>query len=320
MTTPSKVIPVGSMWSNNGGALTTLAVNPTTAGDILVLATASYGNSDLVTAVSGGGVTTWTELIYALPSGGEGQTSLWWGVITSPGPSTITITTSATYFNFLVCQQFTMGGAGIWTADVVSPLAVGLSPIAIAIDSTSTFAYVANNVGNSVTKINLSTFATVGSALAVGSSPIAIAIDSTNTYAYVANFTGNSVTKINLSTFTAVGSALTVGSNPVSIAIDPAGAYAYTANYGGTVTKINLSTFATVGSALTVGSGPFSIAIDPTGTYAYVANYGGNSVTKINLSTFLTVGSALTVGSYPYSIAIAPSTDNTGNFLPFMVL
>jgi hypothetical protein len=117
MTTPSKVIPVGSMRSNNGVALTTLAVNPTTAGDILVLATASYGYSDLVTAVSGGGVTTWTELIYALPSGGEGSTSLWWGVITSPGPSTITITTLATYFNFLVCQQFTMGGAGVWTAD-----------------------------------------------------------------------------------------------------------------------------------------------------------------------------------------------------------
>ena len=81
------------MRSNNGVALTTLAVNPTTAGDILVLATATYGNSDLVTAVSGGGVTTWTELIYALPSGSgaEGSTSLWWGVITSPGPSTITI-------------------------------------------------------------------------------------------------------------------------------------------------------------------------------------------------------------------------------------
>ena len=224
MTTPSKVIPVGSMRSNNGVALTTLAVNPTTAGDILVLATASYATSDdFVTAVSGGGVTTWTELIYALPSGSgaEGSTSLWWGVITSPGPSTITITTLATYFNFLVCQQFTMGGAGIWTADVVSPLAVGLSPIAIAIDSTSTFAYVADNVGNTVTKINLSTFATVGTALAVGSSPIAIAIDSTNTYAYVANNGDNSVTKINLSTFTAVGSALTVGSGPVSIAIAP---------------------------------------------------------------------------------------------------
>jgi hypothetical protein len=117
MTTPSKVIPVGSMRSNNGVALTTLAVNPTTVGDILVLATASYATSDLVTAVSGGGVTTWTELVYALPSGGEGQTSLWWGVITSPGPSTITITTLAAYFNFLVCQQFTMGGAGVWTAD-----------------------------------------------------------------------------------------------------------------------------------------------------------------------------------------------------------
>ncbi|MGP8179653.1 MAG: YncE family protein, partial [Acidimicrobiales bacterium] len=175
MTTPSKVIPVGSMLSNNGVALTTLAVNPTTAGDILVLATASYGNSDLVTAVSGGGVTTWTELIYALPSGGDGQTSLWWGVITSPGPSTITITTSATYFNFLVCQQFTMGGAGIWTADVVSALAVGTHPYSIAIDPAGAYAYVAN-YGGTVTKINLSTFLTVGSALTVGTGPYSIAI------------------------------------------------------------------------------------------------------------------------------------------------
>ncbi len=320
MTTPSKVIPVGSMWSNNGGALTTLAVNPTTAGDILVLATASYGTSDLVTAVSGGGVTTWTQLISALPSGGAGSTSLWWGVITSPGPSTITITTLATYFNFLVCQQFTMGGAGIWTADVVSSLAVGSSPIAIAIDSTNTFAYVANNGGNSVTKIILSTFTAVGSALAVGSGPYSIAIDSTSTYAYVANLPGNSVTKINLSTFLTVGLALAVGSGPISIAIDYNSTYAYVANLTtSSVTKINLSTFLTVGSALTVGSNPISIAIDSTKTYAYVANNVGNSVTKINLSTFTAVGSALAVGLSPIAIAIDSTStyayvaNNVGN-------
>ena len=58
-----------------------------------------------------------THLRPTVGTGAEGSTSLWWGVITSPGPSTITITTSATYFIFLVCQQFTMGGAGVWTAD-----------------------------------------------------------------------------------------------------------------------------------------------------------------------------------------------------------
>ena len=84
------------------------------------------------------------------------------------------------------------------------------------------YAYVANNGANTVTKINLSTFAIVGTALAVGAGPYSIAIDSTNTYAYVTNNTANTVTKINLSTFATVGSALTVGASPQSIAIEHA--------------------------------------------------------------------------------------------------
>ena len=42
---------------------------------------------------------------------------------------------------------------------------------------TFPYAYVANQGGSTVTKINLSTFLTVGSALAVGSGPYGIAID-----------------------------------------------------------------------------------------------------------------------------------------------
>jgi DNA-binding beta-propeller fold protein YncE len=86
----------------------------------------------------------------------------------------------------------------------------------------SIYAYTANEGASTVTKINLSTFTTVGSALAVGSDPRSIAIDSTSTYAYTANSGASTVTKINLSTFTAVGSALAVGSGPFSIAIDHA--------------------------------------------------------------------------------------------------
>ena len=87
------------------------------------------------------------------------------------------------------------------------------------------YAYTANYSSGTVTKINLSTFLTVGSALAVGSNPDSIAIDPAGAYAYVANEVGNSVTKINLSTFLTVGSALTVGSGPVSIAIAPSTGY-----------------------------------------------------------------------------------------------
>jgi YVTN family beta-propeller protein len=96
---------------------------------------------------------------------------------------------------------------------------------------------VANYGGNSVTKINLSTFLTVGSALTVGSNPYSIAIDPTGTYAYVANYGGGTVTKINLSTFLTVGSALTVGSNPYSIAIAPSTGYTGTGTGSVTVTQ-----------------------------------------------------------------------------------
>ena len=48
----------------------------------------------------------------------------------------------------------------------------------------------ANNGGNSVTKINLSTFATVGSALTVGSNPYSIAIAPSTGYTVTFNANG----------------------------------------------------------------------------------------------------------------------------------
>ena len=84
-----------------------------------------------------------------------------------------------------------------------------------------TYAYVTNYGANTVSKIDLSTFTTVGSALAVGTGPFGIAIDATNTYAYVTNYSANTVSKIDLSTFTTVGSALAVGTSPYGIAIAP---------------------------------------------------------------------------------------------------
>ena len=81
------------------------------------------------------------------------------------------------------------------------------------------YAYVTNRSANTVTKIDLATFTTVGSALAVGTVPVTVVIDSAGAYAYVTNYTAGTVTKIDLSTFTTVGSALAVGTDPYAIAI-----------------------------------------------------------------------------------------------------
>ena len=81
-----------------------------------------------------------------------------------------------------------------------------------------TYAYTANSGASTVSKIDLSTFLTVGSALGVGSGPYGIAIDPTNTYAYVWNDTDFSVSKVDLSTLLWVAN-IVVGTRPHSIAI-----------------------------------------------------------------------------------------------------
>ena len=121
----------------------------------------------------------------------------------------------------------------------------------------------ANYGASTVTKINLSTFLTVGSALAVGSNPYSIAIDPAGTYAYMANYSGSTVTKINLSTFLTVGSALAVGSTRTA---SPS-THRHVRLYGKLRRQLCHQDqpvyVPTVGSALTVGSNPYSIAIDP---------------------------------------------------------
>jgi hypothetical protein len=126
---PSLTNPVGAFASANGTALKTLSVSPTAIGDVLVLAVGCYSSAVQVSAVSGGGVTTWTRLIYAAPGSSEGDSELWWGVITAVGTATITITTAAAYTIFLACQQFTAGGPAVWSSDGAGAASVSTAEV-----------------------------------------------------------------------------------------------------------------------------------------------------------------------------------------------
>ena len=109
--------PIGSLVT--GAALATLAVSPYLAGDALVLFAINESNSeDLLTTVSGGGVGYWNRAVYL-----QGITSysieIWWGVVTTAGASTITVTNpNTTYTNqYLAVQEFRGAGTGTWTND-----------------------------------------------------------------------------------------------------------------------------------------------------------------------------------------------------------
>lgn len=109
---PLSIVNTWAGTNDTGGASPTLAVSPSTLGDILIV---GYQPDTSVTGLpSGGGVTTWNA--------GAGSAVHWgayiyWGVVTATGAATITLPAGGTYKTFF-CQQWT-GGPGTWGVDGV---------------------------------------------------------------------------------------------------------------------------------------------------------------------------------------------------------
>lgn len=111
---------IGSFVHARANGLKTLAVTPQTVGNVLVLSILSLGNAATVSAVTGGGVTTWTKAAGAnpaFPAGTTGDSELWYGVVTTPGAATITITLAQTGVTILGCQEFSVGTPATWALD-----------------------------------------------------------------------------------------------------------------------------------------------------------------------------------------------------------
>jgi DNA-binding beta-propeller fold protein YncE len=130
----------------------------------------------------------------------------------------------------------------------------------IAIDPSEMFAYVTNQNGGTITKIDLSTFK-VAATLTL-ETPYSVAIDSSGTFAYVTNHAPGTLTKIDLSIFNLVGSPLACGEGCAGVAIAGNGNIYVVNTLDGTVTEIDYVTFKVVRSALAVGTLPQRIAID----------------------------------------------------------
>ena len=95
---PATITAVGTLVTHTNEpsqATEAISVSPTAAGNVLVMAIETKfpsGPSFAASTVSGGGVTTWTRArAYPTSDGSYGE-ELWWGVVTSSGASTITVT------------------------------------------------------------------------------------------------------------------------------------------------------------------------------------------------------------------------------------
>jgi YVTN family beta-propeller protein len=110
------------------------------------------------------------------------------------------------------------------------------NPIAMAVDPTGSFAYVANSGSNDVSMYSINTttgILTPVGLIVAGTTPLSVAVDPTGKFAYVTNSGSNDVSMytINATTgaLTSIGT-IAAGSTPASIAIHPSGKFAYVTN------------------------------------------------------------------------------------------
>ncbi|RIK10591.1 MAG: hypothetical protein DCC49_02755 [Acidobacteria bacterium] len=163
--------------------------------------------------------------------------------------------------------------------DSTSTMGVGVSPVAIAINTSivPSRIYVANSGSNTVTVFTSGSpgWATVP----VGSSPAAIAINPLTDKIYVANSSSSNVTVINGSNLTFTNVA--VGLSPNDVAINQATNKIYVPNASSnSVTVIDGLNNST--SAVATGTQPFRVAINQATNMIYAPNYGSGNVTVIN--------------------------------------
>jgi YVTN family beta-propeller protein len=201
---------------------------------------------------------------------------------------------------------------------VGSPIAVGVRPYGVAVNSAGTRVYVANGAGGSISVIDTATskvIATIPDPLF----PVGIAINSAGTRVYVTNGAiPGSVTVIDATTNSVIGSPIPVA-GPWGIAVNPAGTRVYTANFvssfGCTVSVIDSATHTVIATVAVGGcedsptplpGGPYAVAVSPDGSRIYVTLEEG-FISVIDAATNTMVGGPFSAGPGAAGVAINPA-------------
>jgi YVTN family beta-propeller protein len=143
----------------------------------------------------------------------------------------------------------------------------------------SRFAYVTNQLSNTVSVIDISTNQVIATITnGVGAQPVNVAIRPDLARAYVTNFGDGTVSVIDTDrasgTFNSVLTKVVVGTAPYGVAVGRDGTRAYVTDViANSVTILDTATNALVSTA-SVGMVPDSVAVTPDGTRAYVLNRG----------------------------------------------
>lgn len=185
---------------------------------------------------------------------------------------------------------------------LITDVAVGSFPIAVAVNASSNKIYVLNQQSNNVTVIDGTTDLTA--TVATGGYPMALAINSVTNKIYVVNADDDSMTVIDGASNRTT--TVNAGAAPAAIAVNPVTNRIYVANfYSSSVTIIDGTTYAR--TSVNVGQLPWSLAVNPITNQIYVANYSGASVSAIDGATGAVT--TIAVGSGPRAVAVNQITN-----------
>ncbi len=157
--------------------------------------------------------------------------------------------------------------------DPWSRVAVNARPFGVAVSSTSIFATQLDAA--SVTRLQLSPFATIIAVSAVGNTPTDVAVNPSGTTALVSNQSDGTVGVINLSTNQQTR-AINAGGPTFRVITSADGTRGYATQATGQLITIDLANGTSVGSSIVIPSSANGVAMGPGDTLLYVSSVSGN--------------------------------------------
>ncbi|HEX8947936.1 MAG TPA: choice-of-anchor D domain-containing protein [Dissulfurispiraceae bacterium] len=169
-----------------------------------------------------------------------------------------------------------------------------------------TFAYIANNLDNTVSVINAANNKVI-TVVNVGVGPSGVAASRDGSRVYVTNTAGNTVSVID-TVSNKVIAVITVGTGPLGVVVNPSGNRVYVANSGSDNVSVIDASNGGVTASVKVGSGPSGIAISPDGTLVYVTNNVSGTVSVIDAAVNKVIA-VVNTGFGPLGVAVSPGGD-----------
>ncbi len=202
-----------------------------------------------------------------------------------------------------------------------SPIAVGTTPLSVAITPDGSRVYVTNNSSNSVSVIDTTTNSVIATITGVGTLPNTIAIAPNGKKAYVSSPANNSVSVIDIESNTVIGTPIPTGVNPSAIVISPDGTRAFVRNNTGstptTISVIDTATDANINTIfIPAAAGSFQtgsvngIAITPDGRFIYTITAVQSTIHFIDAKAETYIGS-IPISETSLSEGVIVSLDGT---------